>query len=141
MKIIPYLMVPNALGAIELYKKAFGAELKDHNPFNEEVAKMMQFPEGTDLSKTTMHAEISIKGQQIYLSDTTPGDAGKQRVDLMISPDSEEMARSIFASAEAAGFKVSMKLEKQFWGALFGRLTDPYGIGWQLNYFIPTEKK
>ena len=28
---------------------------------------------------------------------------------------------------------VRAKLEKQFWGDVFGAVTDKYGIGWQIN--------
>ena len=32
------------------------------------------------------------------------------------------------------GGQVSMPLEKAFWGAYFGMLTDQFGIQWMVNY-------
>ncbi len=34
----------------------------------------------------------------------------------------------------AAGGQVGMPLEKMFWGALFGFLTDKFGVQWMVNY-------
>lgn len=33
----------------------------------------------------------------------------------------------------AAGGKVTMPLEKTFWGAYFGMLTDKFGINWMVS--------
>ena len=34
----------------------------------------------------------------------------------------------------AQGGKITMPLEKQFWNATFGQLTDRFGIRWMMNY-------
>jgi len=34
----------------------------------------------------------------------------------------------------AAGGKVTMPLQKQFWGAKFGMLVDKFGTGWMLSH-------
>lgn len=35
--------------------------------------------------------------------------------------------------AVAAGCEVTMPLEKQFWGDIYGQLKDPYGITWAIG--------
>jgi PhnB protein len=34
----------------------------------------------------------------------------------------------------AAGAKVAMPLENQFWGDRYGKLTDPFGHSWGFSY-------
>jgi PhnB protein len=52
---------------------------------------------------------------------------------LSISADSMEEATRLF-NALAAGGKVTMPLDKAFWGAYFGLLTDPFGVQWMVVY-------
>lgn len=33
----------------------------------------------------------------------------------------------------SVGGEITMKLEKQFWGDIFGMLTDKFGIQWMVN--------
>lgn len=33
----------------------------------------------------------------------------------------------------AAGGKVMMPFERMFWGAMFGRVEDPFGVRWQIS--------
>ena len=52
---------------------------------------------------------------------------------LCLSADSEAEAHRLF-TALANGGSITMPLEKAFWGALFGLLTDKFGIQWMVNY-------
>lgn len=52
---------------------------------------------------------------------------------MSISADSEEEADKYF-NALSPGGKITMPLEKAFWGAYFGMFTDRYGIQWMINY-------
>ncbi len=52
---------------------------------------------------------------------------------ISLSPESEEEAHKLFNELSAGG-KVSMPLEKMFWGALFGMFTDKFGVQWMINY-------
>ena len=52
---------------------------------------------------------------------------------ISIAPDSEEEATRIFSELSAGG-EVTMPLEKTFWNALFGTLTDKFGVQWMVNY-------
>lgn len=35
------------------------------------------------------------------------------------------------------GATVTMPVEEQFWGAVYGSLIDKFGIGWGFHYDIP----
>jgi PhnB protein len=53
-------------------------------------------------------------------------------ISLSIGMNDEAQARSIFDQLAEGGF-VMMPMEKQFWGAIFGMVTDKYGIHWMIN--------
>jgi PhnB protein len=119
--VTPYLVVHDAAGAIEFYKKAFGA------------SELMRFPgPGGKL----MHAEIKIGDSPIMLADEMPEmDArgpqsyGGSPVGLAVYvPDVDAVVRK----AEAAGAKVVRPVQDQFYGDRSGTLVDPYGHKWTI---------
>lgn len=54
------------------------------------------------------------------------------RVELSVIGTDEPRLRAIFDGL-AGGGTVRVPLAKQFWGDVFGAVTDKYGIGWQIN--------
>lgn len=122
--LIPYLSVKGASEAIEFYKKAFGAE---------EVSR-------TEAEGDTrlMHAWITVNGSNIYLSDEFPEHMGgplpaPSGVGLHLQV---EDANSWWQRAVDAGATVTMPLEPQFWGDIYGQLKDPYGFNWSIAQTI-----
>ena len=120
----PYLTVSDAAAAIAFYVEAFGAE---------EIERTLT-PDGQKI----MHAEVALNGGVIMLSDdfaedpaeaSTPEALGGSPVTLHLSVDNPE---PLWERAVAAGAEVTMPLERQFWGALYGRLRDPFGHEWSL---------
>ena len=83
-----------------------------------------------------MHARLSGGLVTFMASDTPTASAMAAKVELSVSGTDERLLRKVF-DALAEGGKVRMPLEKQFWGALFGAVTDRYGIDWMVN--IPIE--
>lgn len=132
---IPYLTVPNAKEAIEVYKEVFGAVLIDRMPFDKEIGMQMGLPEDYDWENSTMHSEIEIGGAKINMSDGQTNPGGNVEVLLML--DSKEQIEEIWAKVKEKGFKIVMEMEVQFWGAMYGRFVDDYGIGWQVNHNLP----
>jgi PhnB protein len=57
---------------------------------------------------------------------------------LSLDAQSVEEATAIF-NALSEGGKVEMALEKTFWGAYFGMLTDRFNIKWMVNHDLPQE--
>ncbi|MGN6638151.1 MAG: VOC family protein, partial [Mucilaginibacter sp.] len=51
---------------------------------------------------------------------------------MIIGLIDEVQARRIFEQLSAGG-EVIMPFEKQFWGSIFGQLTDKFGIRWMIN--------
>lgn len=37
----------------------------------------------------------------------------------------------------AFGGRITMTVEKQFWGAVYGSVVDTFGVGWGIHYLLP----
>jgi len=133
-KAIPYLLVKNGKRAIELYKNLFGAKLIEHQPFNKEIGKEFGMHEDFDYENSTMHAKLDIDGALIYLADNMLGHSSPGNVEITLDLEKKEKIDSIYKKVKENDFKITMELEKTFWGAWFARFVDSEGIGWQLNY-------
>jgi PhnB protein len=132
---IPYLAVPNAKEALELYKKTFDIEVIGHMAYSKEMGEQMGFPKDFDYENSTMHSEFNLAGGRVYMADDNSGkDAGVQKIDVLLEIDSKEQIENFYNNAKKNGFEVVYELEKTFWGAWFARLVDPFGIGWQMNF-------
>ena len=117
--VTPYLVVSDAAGAMDFYKRAFGAS---------ETVRM-DGPPGK-----IGHAEMKIGDSMIMLSDEMMGNRSPQS--LGGSPVSiflyVEDVDSVFNQAISAGAKGNMPPQDMFWGDRFGKLTDPFGHQWAL---------
>ena len=120
--VTPYIICKGASGAIDYYKKAFGAT---------EVMRMGA-PGGQ-----IGHAEIKIGDSMIMLADEfpemkalSPATIGGTPVSLMVYVDDVD---SVFERALAAGGKQVHPLEDKFYGDRSGTLTDPFGHMWTLS--------
>jgi PhnB protein len=119
--VTPYLVVNNAAGAIDFYKRAFGAQ---------EINKMAG-PQGK-----IAHAELKIGDSIVMLSDEMPGSGmrspqslGGTAVGIFLYVKDVDAS---FKQATSAGAKVEMPLENMFWGDRYGKLADPYGHSWSM---------
>jgi len=119
--VTPHLVVKDAGGAIEFYKKAFGAE---------EVFRMPG-PGGK-----VMHAELKIGNSHVMINDEMPdyGALGPQSiggtpVTLHLYVNDVD---STFKRAISAGGKEEMAVADMFWGDRYGKLVDPFGHKWSV---------
>jgi len=115
-----YLVVKNAVEALEFYQKAFGAEAGAH----------MTGPDG----KSTMHAEMRIGNSTVMLTDENPQWQMKSPETLGGSPASLHVyvddVDKMFGRAVEAGCTVLAPIMDAFWGDRYGKLADPYGHQW-----------
>lgn len=124
--VTPYIILKDAVKAIEFYKKAFGAE---------EVC-VMHLPDG----KGVMHAEIKIGNSMIMMGEeckergfVSPATAGVATSSLMLYFENVDKA---FEKATAAGAEVKMPLSNMFWGDRYGQVADPFGHMWSLAQHV-----
>ncbi|MHC5110964.1 MAG: VOC family protein [Planctomycetota bacterium] len=121
--LICHLIVNDAAGAIEFYKKAFGAE---------ELLRMPT-PDGSKV----MHAELMIGGQPVYVADDFPEYCGGQsRTPKALGASTVTIHQYVtdcdaaIKKAQDAGGTVTMPPADMFWGDRYGKVTDPYGHDW-----------
>ncbi|HEX9511361.1 MAG TPA: VOC family protein [Puia sp.] len=138
----PYLNFPgNTEEAFNFYKSVLGGEFLA-------VQRFKDTPYGDKMSASDrekiMHIALPIGQGSILMATDTLESQGQSltqgnNIQLAISPDSEEDATRIFNGLSAGG-KVTLPLEKAFWGAYFGMFTDKFGILWMVNYDLNQKK-
>jgi PhnB protein len=114
--VTPFLSIAGAGGAIDFYKRAFGAVEKFRMPA----------PDGK-----IMHAEIAIGDSTIMLSDAMREPPSAASMYLYVKD-----ADAVFAQAVKAGAQVKIPLADMFWGDRFGTVSDPYGNTWSIATHI-----
>ena len=116
--------------AMLFYQSALGGEL--------EISRNGDAPFAADLPKDSldkvMHATLRGDGFSLMASDNRPASHQEKDGDvaLCIGFSDEADARAAFEKLSAGG-RVTVPLQKAFWGALFTEFTDKYGIGWMIN--------
>lgn len=115
--------------ALEFYAAAMNGKIESLQRFSDAPGGGM---EGAD-PNGVMHAEFRADDVFLMASDGPPGESKSGNlVSLSISLDDTVEQKRVF-DALAEGGEVTMPLEKQFWGAVFGQLTDKFGVHWMLN--------
>lgn len=116
--ITPYLICRNAAGAIDFYKRAFGAQ---------ELFRI-------DSPEMIGHAELKIGNSIIMLADehpemgaTSPQSIGGSPVSLMIYVEDVD---AFTEKAIAEGLEVLKPVSDQFYGDRSGHFRDPFGHLW-----------
>jgi PhnB protein len=130
----PYISFrDNARQAMEFYKDVFGGDLKldTFGQYGDPNAP------GAD---NIMHGQLETdQGFTLMASDTPPGmefnEAGNN-ITVSLSGDDEPQLQGFWDKLSEGG-NVSLPLEKQMWGDLFGMCTDKYGVPWMVNIGQP----
>ncbi len=119
--VTPYLVCRGAAGAIDFYKRAFGAKEKMRMPG----------PDGR-----VSHAELQIGDSRLMLGDEWPEMGAKSPETLGGSAQSVFLyvknVDAFTSKAIAAGATVVMPLQDMFWGDRYGKLKDPFGHEWSV---------
>jgi uncharacterized glyoxalase superfamily protein PhnB len=115
----PHIIVKNVGEAVDWYSKALGAK----------ETYRMPGPGGEIL-----HAEVKIGDSPLMLAPENPDWESKGPAMLGGTPVTlhlyVEDVDATVEKAKAAGAKVMMPPEDQFWGDRYGKFTDPYGHIW-----------
>jgi PhnB protein len=128
--LIPYLNFNgiDTATAMKFYQGIFGGELKMSTFEESGMAK-------NDTEKDyIMHAELKTEDFSFMASSGQPGIPIKfgDSVSLSLIGTDEAGLTEKFNKLSVGG-EITMKLEKQFWGDIFGMLTDKFGIQWMVN--------
>lgn len=129
--ITPYLTVKGANEAIEFYKKAFGATENARLPYED--------------GKRLMHAEISLHGGIVLLSDefpehdmvAAPATSKSSPVAVALHFATPAELDAAFKRAADAGATIEMAPADMFWGGRFAALSDPFNHRWLMHAPLP----
>jgi PhnB protein len=106
------LALKDAHRALEFYARAFGAEER----------MRLSTPDGT-----LAHAELQIGDSIVMVSEASREPVTSASLYLYVPNVDDVVAR-----AAAAGAQVTMPPADMFWGDRFGRVTDPFGVRWDV---------
>ena len=114
----------NCNQAIELYQKAFGAEL---------AAPAVPTPDG----KGVLHALLKLGDSRLMMADAWPGnfEQGPQdstTVGLFLYV---EDCDAVFKRATEAGLETVAEMADMFWGDRMGKVRDTFGHTWAIATF------
>jgi len=130
MELTPYLNFEgNAEEVLNFYKDALDGEIVMISRY-----KDAPMPSDEDWKDKIMHARLKFGKSLVMISDG-PKDfktTFNGNIQLSIEVEDENKMEEVFNKL-AAGGKVTMPLQKQFWGAKFGMLVDKFGTGWMLS--------
>jgi PhnB protein len=122
----------NAREALEFYKGVFGGNLSI-NTFGEYGDP--NAPEANNV----MHGQLETdQGFTLMASDTPPGmdfNPGNN-ITISLSGDDEQELRGYWEKL-SEGADVTMPLEKQMWGDVYGQCTDKFGVQWMVDIGQP----
>jgi len=126
----------NTEEAFNFYKSVFGGEFSMFQRFSD-TPHGDQMPEA-DRSKI-MHVTLPIGGGTVIMGTDALESQGHKlttgtNFSIAIAPETLEEATKLFNGLAEGGI-VGMPMEKMFWGAYFGQLTDKFGIQWMVNYY------
>ncbi|SBT88076.1 PhnB protein [Streptomyces sp. DI166] len=124
----PYLtFTGEARQAMEFYQQVFGGELNlnSYGDFGQQDSPM---------ADKIMHGMLETpSGFTLMGADNPEGEQpGEHRYSVSLSGDDESELRGYWEKLSEGG-QVSVPLEKQMWGDVFGMCTDRFGVPWMVN--------
>lgn len=132
--ISPYLNFNgNCEEAFLFYQSVFGGEFTFMGRFKDMPSeKTLTEEQGNKIMHVSLpiHSDIHLMGSDTMEAATTTVSSA---ISISINAASEEEANKLFDGLSKNG-KITMPLQKTFWGALFGMFTDTFGINWMVNY-------
>jgi PhnB protein len=129
----PYLSFDgDARQALEFYREVFGGELV-LNTFG-----AFGSPDAPGADKIMHGMRETPSGFTLMGADTPPGMeyAPGSSFSVSLSGDDEAELRGYWEKL-SAGATVSVPLDKQMWGDVFGMCTDRFGVPWMVNIGEP----
>jgi PhnB protein len=131
MELTPYLNFEgNAEEVLNFYRDALDGEIVMISRY-----KDAPMPSDEDWKNKIMHARLKFGKSLVMISDG-PKDfktTFNGNIQLSIEVEDENKMEEVFNKL-AAGGKITLPLQKQFWGAKFGMLIDKFGTGWMLSH-------
>lgn len=125
----------NTEEAFNLYKSVFGGNFLM-------IQRMKDTPESGNVpaheKDRIMHVALPIGNGTTLMGSDILESMGHQltlgnNMHISVSTDSEKEAEKIFTRLSVGG-KITMPLEKAFWGDYFGMVADKFGVQWMVSF-------
>lgn len=134
LRLNPYVTFDgNAKEALEFYQGVFGGELT--------VNTFADFGGPPEKAEQIMHAQLETPaGFTLMAADPAPDQTISPGNNHSISIDGEDAdTLNGYWSALSDGGTVTVPLEKQMWGDVFGMCIDRFGVTWMVNITAPQD--
>ncbi|HEX8561342.1 MAG TPA: VOC family protein [Flavobacterium sp.] len=134
----PYLTFNgNCEEAFTFYKSVFGGDFPYIGRYSE-MPPTEGKPVSPEEANKIMHVCLPISKETSLMGSDSSDAYGHativgNNISVSVNADSKEEAVRIFDGLSAGG-RVTMPLEKTFWGAWFGMFTDKFDINWMVNF-------
>lgn len=135
----PYLTFSgNCEEAFTFYKSVFGGDFQYVGKFKDmpamEGCESVPEAEGEKI----MHISLPISKETTLMGSDSSEAFGQATIvgnnfTISINTDSQEEADNLFNGLSAGG-KVTMPMNKTFWGSYFGMLVDRFNIQWMVSF-------
>ena len=127
----------NCEEAFNFYKSVFGGEFPYLGRFRDMPAEGGKPVPAEDADKI-MHVSLAISKETMLMGSDTGGEWSSgfsqgNNFSISINTDSKEKADSFFNGLSAGG-RLTMAMNKTFWGDYFGMCTDKFGINWMVSF-------
>lgn len=124
----------NCREAMEFYESVFGGDLNLMTLGD--MPADMQTDEYKDRKDEIMNAVLKTDHFTLRASDSKAASPETKKVELCLTGDDEATMRQWFDGL-GQDDSVKMKLQKMFWGDIFGTITDKFGVDWMMNITQP----
>lgn len=128
----------NCEDAFNFYKSVFGGEFPYIGRFKDmpkdEKSESVSEEDGNKI----MHVTLPISKETCLMGSDSGGEWAPNLIQgnnysVSINTESIPEADKLFNGLSTGG-KVTMPMNKTFWGAYFGMFTDKFGINWMVNF-------
>jgi PhnB protein len=128
----------NCEEAFNFYKSIFGGEFSYLGRFKDMPPQEGIPPMTAEEGEKIMHVSLPISKETILMASDTGGEwcakvTQGNNFSVSVNTDSQKEADRLFNGLSAGG-KVTMPMEKTFWGSYFGMFTDKFGINWMVSF-------
>ena len=134
----PYLTFSgNCEEAFTFYKSVFGGDFMFLGRFKDMPPMEGYEPVSEAEGEKIMHVSLPISKETFLMGSDSSEAFGQSTIagnnfSISVNTDTQEEADKLFNSLSAGG-KVTMPMNKTFWGSYFGMLVDKFEIQWMVS--------
>ncbi|MBI1862673.1 VOC family protein [Candidatus Microgenomates bacterium] len=135
--LIPYLnFMGQTKDAMEFYQSVLGGDL------TMQTYKDAGFPHDPKDDDRVIHADLKNEQLSFMASDGNDDHPVHMGDNIHMSiMGSDEALLTTYFDRLAEGGKIDLPLAKQFWGDIYGQLTDKFGVHWTINIMAQSPSK